>query len=283
MMPRLIVLPLIALASALSWQLCAGEAEEQGPEALVAPLASSDSETVNKAVSEIQRRIDSDPHQAVFNFRQFWLKPLQDAGRYDLIETLALRLILAVSAQTEEVEFLQELRVRSLLAAGKSKEALSQAKALFNVASLKRTDKVLLLLAKCFQAASPGDPQVFRQFVGEQKAAATMQPPTDTPSKSGLLATVVVDATAYKAAIDKIKSDNDRDLLAKGNLLLLMDRPKEAKAVFERIHHSDDASSLSFHESVARAIRADDGNVGRANGYLLAIPDEQLQPRLDVF
>lgn len=254
----------------------ASAADPPKAQALVARLSSPDPSVVRDAAREVQTYLESDPVHAVGYLRRIWLKPLQDAQKFDLVESLSLRGILAVPFSTGDVESLQETRVRAFLAAGKSQEALSQAKSLFNVTAMRNTEKALLLLSDCYSAAYPDDTQILRQLARQQIMGAATQPVSDRAADRGLLSTIRVDGAAYEKAIQQLTSDDDRTSLAKGNLLLLANRQEEATNVFEELLHKTGAADhIGFHENIARAIRAKDGSIGRANGYLMALPPEE--------
>jgi hypothetical protein len=57
-----------------------------------------------------------------------------------------------------------------------------------------------------------------------------------------------------------------------GDLLLLADRPKEARAAFEKAYTlASDKDLATASESIARCMRAEDGSIGRANAWVLSI------------
>jgi hypothetical protein len=254
----------------------------QNPENLAKALAGADAAKAKLAVEEIRTRLIADPEKAGGDLRRWWIKPLKDTHRYDDIVTLAVLGIVGSPYKTGEVDFLQEARVRALLAGGKPQEALSQAKALFDFAPLRSTEKALLLLAECLAANHDGDSKLVRQLTQEQTAGAAPRPFSDPPSKGGLLAEIPVDATVYQAAIDRLTGQDERSRVGKGNLLLLSGRPGEAKEAFEKAAPRNDTPSLiAYYENIARAMRAQDGNIGRANSYMLAVPEKHLHPTLE--
>jgi hypothetical protein len=57
-----------------------------------------------------------------------------------------------------------------------------------------------------------------------------------------------------------------------GNLLLLSDKPKEANKAFEAAYRiSPEKQLAAATEALARAMRAEDGNVERANAWVLSL------------
>jgi hypothetical protein len=88
-----------------------------------------------------------------------------------------------------------------------------------------------------------------------------------------ILKSIKIDASPYEEVLARLpNSTSFRDLMARGNLLLLADRPSDALASFELAYdlakHKDLAVAT---EGIARAIRAQDGSVGRANAYVVSL------------
>jgi tetratricopeptide (TPR) repeat protein len=268
---------LLAAIVCLMPQVVVGADEEATAQTLARVLGSNNEAAVTEAVETIGARLASDPFNAITDLRRLWLRPLQNSKRFDLVESLAARAILAGAHRTADVEYFQETRVRALLAVGKTQPALCQARALFNVATLAGTEKALLLVAKCLNAVHEGDSASLLQLAREQKAGAVPRPATAPPCSGGVLASISIDAGDYDAAIERLTAQNDTSEFAKGNLLLLAGRPREARAIFEKLLPKL-PGSLTVHESIARALRAEDSNIGRANSYMLAIPEETLYP-----
>jgi hypothetical protein len=85
-----------------------------------------------------------------------------------------------------------------------------------------------------------------------------------------VLKSIHVDSKPYEASINRETGGDYHSLLRKGNRLLLADRPAEAKTLFEAAVKQANSDQLpGAVESVARAIRAQDGNIARANQYLI--------------
>jgi hypothetical protein len=179
--------------------------------------------------------------------------------------------ILAAPWQTGSVEVFQEARVRMLLRTNRPAEALSNARSLFNVAALRGTEHALLLIAECLKAVHGQNAVIVRQFGKEQLAGATTRPETQIEPTSALMAEISIDASAYTAEISQIISDDDKSRRAKGNLLLLGGRCDEALVTFQVLKRmSESADRVGLIEDVARAMKASDGTIGRANGYVLS-------------
>jgi hypothetical protein len=240
---------------------------------LAAQLTSVDQTAIEQALDEIHTVLESNPAQGVGYCRKYWLPSLVSSSNFILADHLALDAILAAPWRTGDVEFLQETRTRAMLRSGQPAAALSDAKSLFDVASLRGTERALLLVSECLKAAHAGDARLLDRFRHEQIVGATARSVTDSPSISKTLGEIVVDPSPYAAAISSLTSDNDQSRRARGNLLLLAGRSAEAQAVFEEaLKRSDSNDRIGLAENVARAIKASDGTIGRANGYMLAQP-----------
>lgn len=76
--------------------------------------------------------------------------------------------------------------------------------------------------------------------------------------------------------LERFPSDNYFGLMSRGNLYLLADRPDEALWCFQQLQDRQAPGGTEYMrkqqlESVARAIKAQDGAIGRANAYLRAL------------
>ncbi len=239
-------------------------------------LAHGRSSRVDEAIEQISTMLESDPGRAVSYLRRFWVKPMLDNHMEDIVIKVTFQAILAVPSQTGDLEYLLETRIRALLRDGQNDEALMNAKSLFNVSSLRNTNKALLLLDECLRQSRPGKPQLYKQLHQEQiQGAVTIPEKTPNPVECTVIREIRVNADVYKWRIGLITSNDDRSQLAKGNLLLLADQPKDAHAVFEQLLASTEAVKLlPFYEHVARAVKAEDGTIGRANDVAINAPDD---------
>jgi tetratricopeptide (TPR) repeat protein len=239
--------------------------------ALAESLKSPDDTIVMKATQEIQSFLESDPDGTIGYFRKYWIDALASTSRFDLAEEMALRGILAAPWRTGDVDFLQETRVRMLLRTGHADEALSNARSLFEVASLHDTERSLVLMTECMKAVHGDDASMLRAFRKEQIRGAATRPIDQPEPTSPMMDAIPIDPAPYEAAIKQLVSDDDQSRTAKGNLLLLAGRPDEAKKLFELMLRSSDLPDrVGLAENVARAIKASDGTIGRANQYMIS-------------
>ncbi len=207
-----------------------------------------------------------------------WLKLLLAQKRLDEVEEVALASILTQSASLPLLEKCQEFRVRAKLVAGKPQEAIPLAKGLYNVCAMPSTSHAIDLISEClYDANTDGDPAaIVKQYKVQQIRGASM-PATSQPAGAGekpMLAKVQVDGKVYQEAIAAcdLNDDGFTGLMAKANLLLLADKPKEAKKALEKAYSlSSDKNLTMATEAVARAMRAEDGTVGRANAWILSL------------
>jgi hypothetical protein len=249
----------------------ADTADDADARDLAAQLASVDQTVVDQAIDEIHTLLESNPDEAVAYCRRYWLPSLLSASNFALADRLALDAILAAPWRTSDVEFFAETRARVMLRCGQPAAALSDARSLFNVASLRGTERALLLLTECLKAAHGEDKQLLQRFRHEQIAGATTRPATDGPFTSQTIAQIGVDPSPYAAAISRWVNDDDQSRRAKGNLRLLAGRSAEAQTNFEQMLRSSASTDrIGLAENLARAIKASDGTIGRANGYMLA-------------
>ncbi len=256
------------------------ETEKLAP-ALAVKLASGDEKEVDQALQTIRSLIESEPGQAASYLRETWTKPLLEAGRYDTVAELTQAAICASPAELSTVVMLQTTRVNALLKSGRAEEALANAKSLFNVTSSDGTEKALALIAECLSAARPKDSAIVLRLRDQQMAGSTTRPATG-PSVPNIVREIKVDAKPYEPAIARfdagrylIQTNERGSLSAEANLLLLADRVVEAKALMIRMREitTDDQRYIA-DENVARAIKAEDGTIGRSNSWLLNPPQD---------
>jgi tetratricopeptide (TPR) repeat protein len=222
-----------------------------------------------------------------------WLAALMKAERYDDVARLSQEATVTLPWNVSVVEYLQAYRVRALLKMGKPQEALAVAKGLFNVCRMKSTASTLELLVDCLKAALPGNDAIIERFRSEQTAGSVLSQSSavsgqqsavgSQPSalssqlsavglRSSILDRIKVDSTAYDAAIQQYAGEDYGSLVSRGNLLLLADRPKEARAAFEKAYAlASDKDLATATEGIARCMRAEDGTIGRANAWLLSL------------
>ena len=78
---------------------------------------------------------------------------------------------------------------------------------------------------------------------------------------------------AIRDAFRRLRPLSDYDALyALGNLLLISGRVAEAREVFEKLYKIAPAGEINYaSEAIAKVIKAEDGNIGRANEFAASI------------
>jgi tetratricopeptide (TPR) repeat protein len=286
------------------------------------------------AIAELRAMFAANPRAFVDQLNRKYMSCLYSGRHYAAIDEFAIAGSIAVARDTWPIEQLQRYRVRALRAAGKKQEALSAAKALFNVSGIGSTQYVIQELCICLKEVYPQDPGIVYRFKLQQLAGAqptaearrkaweelrglgdgaapadapdanpTGEPPVPrqtaarnatptgelpvprstmgtspvpgrTASPQGdILASIEIDPKPYEQAIEKLRGRNDYDsLYGLGNLLLLSGRATEAREVFERIVKIAPPKEIPYAtEGLAKAIKAEDGAVGRANQFILSV------------
>ena len=239
---------------------------------LQADLAGPDDARVAAAARRVEELAAADRSSKTSRLRM-----LVQAKRYAEADAAAAHLIARFAGDTQTVASLQKFRVQTLLAAGKPAEALSAAKAYYDVA-LAQTADAINTVALCLVWAEPKEKGIARRFKRQQVAGAATRPAAEADPDLGepILPAVRVDGGPLEAAIAAIQPDDYAKYVAKGNLLLAAGRAKEARAVFEDAYDLAEGQDVGpAVENVARAIRAESGCVGPANAYLLSLQEKK--------
>jgi hypothetical protein len=238
----------------------------------VAPGAAPD------LVTQIRTGLTTNPAQTIDLLNNTGMSELLRQHKFQEVEEFATAGTLALPADTWRIEQLQKHRIRALLAQGKSDEALSAAKGLFNVCGMGFVKDALPILCECLAAAHKDQPAIVPKFK-LQVLAGAQEDPTDRQrllAKYGgnsLMESISGDPAPYTAAIDSRKNLTDyRSLYGTGNLLLLSGRIREARIAFDRVYSIAPPGELKYaSEGIAKLIKAEDGGLGRANEFVRSI------------
>jgi hypothetical protein len=249
-------------------------------------LASGDAAQQKLAVEAIRARVQA---RGAAELRAGWLRPMASAKLHKEVAELAQEAILLTPSETRSVEAALAARVRALIALGRPEQALAEAKGLFNVATMTGTSEAILVVAECIAAARPNDVKAFNAFRAEQIAGAAAAAPVTQPAahpttrpvdpvRSPVLDSIKVDDKPYREALARFPGEDATNLMARGNLLLLADRPGEAWPIFERMYSLSGVDIVEASESLARCMKAEDGTIGRANAWILSIRPKASRP-----
>ena len=259
--------------------------EAQGVQEILDQLASPEAAQRKAAVDAIRQRMLA---RGIMELRANFLKAMLSNKMYKETAELADEAILSAPWETRSVEQILQARIKSLLALGQADLALSESKSLFNVASMAGTSEAILATAECISAARPREVELFNRFREEQiagaaagvAAAASTQPATQPVKaiRSSVLDSLKVDPKRYEDALAKFSGEDGQALMARGNLLLLADKPKEAKPIFDRMYSLSSVELIEASEALARQMKAEDGTIGRANAWVLSIRPKMKAP-----
>lgn len=174
----------------------------------------------------------------------------------------------------EVVENALNQRINALRAAQRYDEALAEAKILFNYSSMEHTSDALKTLDRELTQVNGNDHAKVDLFHDEQ-VKGSVAPANSQPIISTIVKGVKTDALAYQMQIQSIVGDDYHSLIKKGALLLLSDKGDQAEAAF--LQALDKASTTTDKQTVktwiARAIKAKDGTIGRANQWVASVGD----------
>lgn len=266
-----IVLSISAASTALAQN-------EASADQLRARLMSRNPDQIQQAVEEIRTSLASNPAQTVDQLNRTWLTALLSAKQYDAVEEFATAGTLALPADTWRIEQLQKHRIAALLVQGKNEEALHAARALFNVCGMGFVKEALPLLADTLTATHPDDPGIVPKFrlqvlANAQEDPAERKKLRERYQGNSVMESIPAEPGVYAEAIAKRKGmEQYRELYGTGNLLLMSGRVKEAHEVFMKVYKIAPPGELKYaSEGIAKMIKAEDGGVGRANQFVMAI------------
>lgn len=231
-------------------------------------------------IAAITTWFDADPSNAANQFRGNWAKILLDTHDFAALDRFCVRAMLINAQDVGALEQLQIFRIRAAQGLQQPALALSYARQLFAICYMASTSSSLQLFAECLNAAHPNDPALVDAFRQQQTTGAVTQkadapakflaPPTNAPAS--IMADVPIVAAPFDTAVASLFAEDYNSLLTRGNLLLLAGKPVEAQRVFERAYSlAYDGQIAQASENIARALKAQDNTIGRANSWVLAL------------
>jgi hypothetical protein len=254
---------------------------------LLNDLRDADHDKITSSVREIFKRLTSGDSSLSQRFWDMCFPLLMEDKRYNDVADISLEMIL-VRPETLSSSVMTSMppaiwRVQAFLAAGKPQAALEAAKSNYNACSFDRTPDAVALAAYCFARCHPDDPTISERFEREQATAsfprayaAPIYASGGSVTPTSMLKLVKIDGGIYKFAIQENSTRTKfSDLVQYGGLLLAADRNEDAEKLFRRLcGTATNANNLAVAiEGVARAIRAEDGNVARANAFLNSLQE----------
>jgi hypothetical protein len=265
------VTAVLMLAAAAQGQ----EFQGASPESLATAINGNKPQDIAAVVREIADRFDAEPAATAHQLVRFWLAPLMQKGHYEEALALSRQGIAAAAFDDQLLEILQRRVVESLLKLHRNEEALAAAKGLFNVCPMQGTENALLTVSECLNAVHGADSDAVDQLAAEQLAAPA---DSDETHVSTAIKAIPGDLTGYATAIQALHLPSGtlpvtaQELESLGNLLLLTDRTDEAIAVFTQMRKSAVGRQVWLaNEGYARALRAADGTISRANHFAASV------------
>jgi len=229
-------------------------------------------------VARIRSELRSKPREAVDQLNRTWVFDLLNQKEYAAVEEFAITGTIAVADDPTRIEQLQKHRIEALLAEGRSQEALSAAKALFNICSMHFVVEALPLLTKCIAAAHPKEPQLVAKFKLQVLANAQEDPAERERLRAkfdnnSVMMSIPADSEPYAKAIRDLSGKSDYTaLVSTANLELLSGNIQKASKLLDRAYRmAPPADRNSATEGLARKLKAEDGGVGRANQFIVSI------------
>jgi hypothetical protein len=268
-MGRVLRIAGLALACSTCWVPAAWAQHKRGEYAwITGALGSRSDGRQTEGIRLIEHLMSRPGHYALpFRLAYNWLPVLLRKGHDATVAKLSYESILANPGYTILVGIWQQERVEALLAMGKVNAALRNAKSLFYECPLGQTRTALLLLQECLEKKYPGGNKLIKLFIDEQMAGA---------GKAGVsckvLTLIKINAKPYEAALQQIHGTSQWDLTEKMNLLLLSGHVNRAlrTAHLAAALNSNVRNYLPDAADVARAMKAVDSTVYRANQYMLS-------------
>jgi hypothetical protein len=184
----------------------------------------------------------------------------------------------AIATGPEDGEVLEGLLTQRIVVLNGLKDyagALACAKSYFNACAMAHTADAITVLDRQMLLPNMEDRGRVEQFRREQVAGAVPVAPGQAGKVSALMQGIKVEAGAYQAGLAKMADDATLKGITRHVVLLLVaDKGKEALAVAKTglAVAATPAEIAAAHELVARCYKAQDGTIGRANGWISANP-----------
>jgi len=248
--------------------------------ALARMIDSDDANGRQAAIDQIRLLADSKPAALAIGLPD-WVSPLMRVKQYSALAEITLPAILARTFDPATVQAAQRARVLAFLNEHDYSQALKEAKSYYNICSLSATAEAVDLIVQVLQTSD--ESAVAVKFKADQMAAG---------SPSSVLMSTTTDSAPYRSAIAGLqkrsnskKGGSHNNLMALGNLMLLTDRPVEAKACFEAAAKAESNANQNLRlamEGVAKAIRDQDGSVYAANAFITSIRQNPSKAGIDL-
>lgn len=259
-----LVIALVAIAS-LAWV-------QPEKASIEARLSSADAATRSAAVREIREMLTREPQRTVESLRTKWLRQLADQREHAAVVDLAISGTLAMPQFAQTAEQLLRYRAESLLAMNRTQEAIAAAKSVYNVSTMTGLPDAVALMSKCLSRIESDALRRGARFRIEQ--VLRLDAARCKASDRGTLGEIRVPGADYSEQIDRRSGEWYGALLERGNLLLIADRVEEAEVCMRKaLAKAPPDQKANAQHALARAIKAVDGGIGRANEFIRGLTD----------
>ncbi len=233
-------------------------------------LQSEKVELVDGAIRTIKARMAAnhdDAYMCVKFFDVYWHAGLVKQGRYTDIADICRLGMLERFNDTTQMRMLLKHRINALQHLKRHEEALVESKRLFNISRMENAGEALILIAECLNDARPQDKQIGEKFKREQAAAAA-KPGVRSP----IMDAIKLDDKELQTILDNLKDDDYRAKMGRAILLLMLGQEAAAETMLQKQLDAatDPKEKLRLTADVARAMKAADGAIARANAFVVA-------------
>ena len=227
------------------------------------------------ALALINKSLQDEPETTADQIRRSLVTALTPIKKQREASQILTQAIATGPSDSDIMEGLLKQRITVLNAVKDYPAALICAKSLFNASSMTHTSDAITLLDRQFLLPNMEDRKQVEQFRQEQTLGASPLAPGQPARPSPLMQSIKVDGTPYEATLAKMTDESTAKAITRHVLLLLVaDRSKEAlNAAKQALAIAGSPVEVAAaHELIARCYKAQDGCIGRANGWIAANP-----------
>ncbi len=227
-----------------------------------------------EALAAAKEGLERDAESAADEMRINLVPALSPLKKHKEIADLFALAIAACPATPAITDSLLKQRITTFNAMKDYALGLATAKSYFNVTALANTSDAITILDRQFLLPNMDDRSKVEQFRKEATAGAASTPPGQAARTSPLVLAVKVDSGPYEEALKKLNDDNLTNIIKHVSLLLIADKPKEAlDSAKQALAIANNPKEITTaNELIARCYKAQDGTIGRANGWIAANP-----------
>ncbi|MGA2581724.1 MAG: hypothetical protein ABSG31_00490 [Tepidisphaeraceae bacterium] len=264
---------------------------------ITAKLADGTDKSREDALDQIHQLQTGSPADFANNF-PMWIPPLLKAKEWDEVDQLSLAAIFQRAFDPKVCLPAQQARVMVLIGQAKYDDALIEAHSYFNVAPMANTAEAIDLVSQVLaKDKSQAEADKFKadQIAADANGSDTIPvpnsiddldkpPSTDPstePSNPNALLAIDIDPSEFESGLTALQGRKGKNgysptnLIGQGNLQLLSGHPSEAMHAFLDAYKAGTSAKYrrEAFEGMAQAIRDQDGNVARANAFILTVRD----------